>query len=83
MWTKPACVVLAWSILLILAAVGMKGSVRPVQANIRIAGSTEFALTRALSIGTPFVTAAAGVEGPQWRAEADALARHGLPDAPG
>ncbi|HEX6523759.1 MAG TPA: hypothetical protein VF070_27725 [Streptosporangiaceae bacterium] len=40
MWTKSACVVLAWGILLILMAVGMKGSVRPVQANIRIASST-------------------------------------------
>jgi hypothetical protein len=51
------CVVLARSILLILAAVGMKRSVRPVQANIRIADSTEFALTSTLSVGTPFVTA--------------------------
>jgi LysM domain len=58
MWTKSACVVLAWSILLIpAAAVSMKGSVRPAQANIRIAGSTEFALTSTLSVGTPFVTA--------------------------
>jgi LysM repeat protein len=41
MWTKSACVVLAWSILLILVvAVGMKGSVHPAQANIRIASST-------------------------------------------
>jgi hypothetical protein len=40
MWTKSACVVLAWGILLILVAVGMRGSVRPVQANIRIASST-------------------------------------------
>jgi hypothetical protein len=40
MWTKSACVVLAWGILLILVAVGMRGSVRPVQTNIRIASST-------------------------------------------
>src|SRR5690348_1805299 len=40
MWTKSACVVLAWSILIILVAVGMKESVRPAQANIRIASST-------------------------------------------
>jgi LysM repeat protein len=41
MWTKSACVVLAWSILLILVvAVGMKGSVHPAQANIRIASRT-------------------------------------------
>src|SRR5215472_12004423 len=40
MWTKSACVVLAWGILLTLVAVGMKGSARPAQANIRIASST-------------------------------------------
>jgi LysM repeat protein len=41
MWTKSACVVLAWSILFILlVAVGMKGSARPAQANHRIASST-------------------------------------------
>jgi LysM repeat protein len=40
MWTKSACVVLAWGILLTLVAVGIKGSVRPAQANIRIASST-------------------------------------------
>src|SRR6266700_6031170 len=40
MWTKSACVVLAWGILLILVAAGMRGSVRPAQAHIRIASST-------------------------------------------
>jgi LysM repeat protein len=40
MWTKSACVVLAWGILLILVAVGIRGSARPAQANIRIANST-------------------------------------------
>ena len=40
MWRKSACVVLAWGILLTLVAVGMRGSVRPAQANIRIASST-------------------------------------------
>ena len=40
MWTKSACVVLAWGALLILVAVGMRGSARPAQANIRIASST-------------------------------------------
>jgi len=38
--TRSACVVLAWGILLILVAVGSKGSLRSDQANIRIASST-------------------------------------------
>jgi len=37
---KSACAVLAWSILVVLVAAGMKGSVPPAQANIRIASST-------------------------------------------
>jgi len=57
MWTKSACVVLAWSILAILVAASMKGSVRPAQANtaqanIRIASSsstTHVTLTSTLS----------------------------------
>jgi LysM repeat protein len=62
MWTKSACVVLAWSILIILVAVGMKGSARPVQANIRIASSTsstsstEVTLASTLSVAAAFVT---------------------------
>ena len=51
MWTKSACVVLAWGILLILVAVGMRGSVRPVQANTRIASSTtNVTLTSTLNV---------------------------------
>jgi hypothetical protein len=57
MWTKSACVVLAWSILLILLAVGIKGSVRPAQANIRIANSDEITLTSTLKASAPFMTA--------------------------
>jgi LysM repeat protein len=38
--TRSACVVLAWGILLIMTAVGSSGSLRPAQANIRIASST-------------------------------------------
>jgi LysM repeat protein len=38
--TKSACVVLAWGILLLLVAVGLQGSLRPAQANTRIAGNT-------------------------------------------
>jgi LysM repeat protein len=58
MWTKSACVVLAWSILLIVVvAVGVKGSVRPAQANIRIASSTtEVILASTLSVAAASVT---------------------------
>ncbi len=51
--------VLAWSILLIiLVAVGMKGSVHPAQANTRTAGSTtEVILTSTLSVASSPVTA--------------------------
>ena len=38
--TRSACVVLAWGILLIMTAVGSSGSLRPAQANIRIASNT-------------------------------------------
>jgi LysM repeat protein len=60
MWTKSACVVLAWSILLIiLVAVGMKGSVRPAQASTRTASSTEVTtLASTLSVAAAFVPAA-------------------------
>jgi len=37
---KSACAVLAWSILAVLVAAGLKGSVPPAQANIRTASST-------------------------------------------
>jgi LysM repeat protein len=39
-WTKSACVVLAWSLLLTLLVVGMSGSVPRAQASIRMASST-------------------------------------------
>jgi LysM repeat protein len=49
MWTKSACVVLAWSILLIvLVAVGRQGSARQAQANIRIASSAQVTLASTL-----------------------------------
>jgi LysM repeat protein len=58
MWTKSACVVLAWGILLILAAVGMRGSARPAQANIRIASSTtNVTLTSTLTVAAAPVKA--------------------------
>jgi LysM repeat protein len=50
-WTKSACVVLAWSILIIVVAVGMKGPARPVQANIRIASSTSSTSSTSSSSG--------------------------------
>ncbi len=40
MWTKSACVVLAWSILVILLVAGVAGSARPARASIRMASST-------------------------------------------
>ena len=58
MWTKSACVVLAWGILLILVAVGIKGSARPAQANIRIARSTiNVTLTSTLNVAAAPVKA--------------------------
>jgi LysM repeat protein len=39
-WTKSACVVLAWGVLLTLLVAGMSGSVPPAQAGIRMASST-------------------------------------------
>jgi len=59
-WTESACVVLAWSILLIiLAAAGMNGSAHLVQASTRTAGSTtEVILTSTVSLAASPVTAA-------------------------
>jgi nucleoid-associated protein YgaU len=59
MWTKSACVVLAWSILLIIVmAIGTKGPVRPLQANIRIASSnTELTVASTLAVDAASVTA--------------------------
>jgi LysM repeat protein len=58
MWTKSACVVLAWSILLIvLVAVCRQGSARQTQANIRIASSAQVTLTSTLrAVATPVRT---------------------------
>ena len=48
---KSACAVLAWSILVVLVAAGMKGSVSPAQANIRTASSTtQVTLASTLSV---------------------------------
>jgi LysM repeat protein len=58
MWTKSACVVLAWSILLIvLVTVCRQGSIRQTQANIRIASSGQVILTSTLrGVATPVRT---------------------------
>ena len=59
---KSACAVLAWSILAVLVAVGMKGSVPPAQANIRTASSTtQVTLASTLSVAaTPKTVARPG-----------------------
>jgi LysM repeat protein len=44
-WTKSACVVLAWGMLITLLVAGMRGSVTRAQANMRIASSTTTAVT--------------------------------------
>jgi LysM repeat protein len=59
--TRSACVVLAWGILLILVAVGSSGSLRPAQANIRIA-SNPTAVTATGS--SSYVTTAFAVTAP-------------------
>jgi LysM repeat protein len=59
MWTKSACVVLAWSILLVvMVAIGWQGSVSQTQANIRIASSSaQVTLTSTLrAVSTPVRT---------------------------
>jgi LysM repeat protein len=63
-WTKSACVVFAWSILLIIAvAAGTTGLARPAQANIRIANSnTEVTLSSKLSAAVALGTTAAALE---------------------
>ena len=59
MWTKSACVLLAWSIVLIMTAAGLKQPARPAQANTRNANSTQvITVTSALTAGTPFTTTA-------------------------
>jgi LysM repeat protein len=48
---KSACAVLAWSILVVLVAAGVKGSVSPAPANIRTASSTaQVTLASTLSV---------------------------------
>jgi LysM repeat protein/uncharacterized UPF0146 family protein len=59
MWTKSACVLLAWSILLTVMAAGLKASACPAQASTRNANSVERVIpTSTLSADTPFMAAA-------------------------
>ncbi len=60
-WTKSACVVLAWGSILVIVVVaaGMSQRARPAQANIRIASSTtEVTGPAAVSVAAVFVAAA-------------------------
>lgn len=58
-WTKSACVVLAWGILLVVVmATGLSGSARPARANISIAKSTQVTLASAASAAVAGVTVA-------------------------
>ena len=55
---ESACVMLAWSALIILVAVGMKGPDRQAQANIRIASSTtQITLASSVSAAAAHATA--------------------------
>jgi LysM repeat protein len=55
---KSACAVLAWSILAVLVAAGVKVSVSPAQASIRTASSTtQITLASTLSVAAPHTVA--------------------------
>jgi len=51
-WTKSACVVLAWGVLLTLLVAGMSGSVPGAQASIRMASSTT-EVTQHVTVASP------------------------------
>jgi LysM repeat protein len=69
--TRSACVVLAWGILLILVAVGSSGSLRPAQANIRIASNpTAVTATSSSYVTTAFAVTAPHATRPGARTEA-------------
>jgi len=67
-WTKSACVVLAWSMLITLLVAGMGGSVSRAQANIRIASSTTaVTLTSTADVAaTPAATATKARPAPRY-----------------
>ena len=69
--TRSACVVLAWGILLILVAVGSSESLRPAQANIRIASNpTAVTATSSSYVTTAFAVTAPHATRPGARTEA-------------
>jgi LysM repeat protein len=60
-WTKSACVVLAWGsiLMIVVVAAGMSRPARPAQANIRLASSTtEVTGPAAVGVAAVFVAAA-------------------------
>jgi LysM repeat protein len=67
-WTKSACVVLAWSMLITLLVAGMGGSVSRAQANMRIASSTTaVTLTSTADVATaPAATATKAHPAPRY-----------------
>jgi LysM repeat protein len=67
-WTKSACVVLAWSTLITLLVAGMGGSVSRAQANMRIASSTTaVTLTSTADVATaPAATATKAHPAPRY-----------------
>jgi LysM repeat protein len=72
--TRSACVVLAWGILLILVAVGSSGSLRPAQANIRIASNpTAVTATSSSDVTTAFAVTAPHATRPGARTEAQTM----------
>ena len=68
MWTKSACVVLAWGMLITLVVAGMGGSAPRTQANMRIASSTTaVTLTSTADVAaTPAATATKAQPAPRY-----------------
>ena len=66
-WTKSACAVLAWGMLLTLLVAGMGGSAPRAQANMRIASSTTaITLTSTADAAAASTTAAAAQPAPRY-----------------
>jgi LysM repeat protein len=85
MWIKSACVLLAWSIVLIITAAGVKEPARPAQANTRNANSTlAITVTSTRTADAPLVAAHAAPRSARYLVQpGDTLsgiaARFGLP----
>ena len=65
MWTKSACVVLAWGMLLTLLVAGMGGSAPRTQANMRIASSTT-AVTLTSTVDAPAASTTTAQPAPRY-----------------